>query len=121
MFSLVARRSATMMARPRIGAALSTQAAVQVNALEDLLTNMHLAHIKGNVDEICHLLNEPKTNLSLPKDPALGNQVTTELQAVQDMIVNSNGAPDVSGIEARVFGLKKHVRSQLYNNAANSA
>ena len=115
MFSLVARRS-TMMARPRIGAALSSQASVQVNALEDLLQNMHLAHVKGNVDEICHLLNEPKTNLSLPKDPALENQVTTELQAIQDMIINSP-APDVSGIEARVFGLKNHVRSQLYQTA----
>ena len=115
MFSLAIRRSA-VMARPRIGAALSTQTSAQIHALEDLLQNIHLHDLKDNVEEIFHLLEEPKTNHSLQKDPVFENYVTKELQGIQDMIAESS-TPNVAGIKDRVSGLKKHVRSQVYHTA----
>jgi len=121
--SVAARRPAVLAARrlanlPASAAAapLSTLANQQVYRIEDLLTSMHLAHLKDNVEEVRQLLNEPKTNHSLHPESSLEDLVTRELRTIEDM-VTATSVPNLSAIESRVCGLKNHVRSQLYHLA----
>ena len=112
---LAARRLANLPASAATAAApLSTVASQQVYRIEDLLTSMHLAHLKDNVEEVRQLLNEPKTNHSLHPESSLEEEVTRELRTIETM-VNSSSTPDLPAIESRVCGLKNHVRSQLYH------
>jgi hypothetical protein len=112
--ALMAARRLAIVSTPSPTACLSTLASQQVTRMEDLLMNMHWAHLKDNVEEVRQLLNEPKTNHSLHPDASLEDEVTRELSSIQDMLMKSS-SPDLNVIESRVSGLKKHVRSQLYH------
>jgi hypothetical protein len=114
--ALMAARRLAMVSTPSPAAGLSTLAGQQVSRTEDLLTNMHLAYLKDNVEEVRQLLNEPKTNHSLHPDASLEDDVARELSNIQDILMKSS-SPDLNAIESRVSGLKKHVRSQLYHFA----
>ena len=118
--SLFARRSG-MMASRRIPAfanpsvaTLSTQTDAQVHVVEDLLVNLHWDYIKDNVEEIRQLLNETKTNHAVREPNAiLEDQVANKMKEIQDMIA-FNPSPDRGEVEARVCGLKRMVKSELY-------
>ena len=133
--SIASRRSALLMAAqrcltrkqlvsstPSSGvmsiAPLSTAASQQVLRIEDLLTNMHWTHLKDNVEEVRQLLNEPKTNHSLHPDPTLEDEVTRELERIEDLVMKASSSSSdllLPSIESHVCGLKSHVRSHLYH------
>jgi hypothetical protein len=120
-FSVAACRPAFMAARrlasmstTSIVAPLSTVANQQVLQLENMLASMHWVHLKDNVKEVRQLLNEPKTNRSLRAASSLEDEVACELRSIEAMMMKSS-SPDLDAIESRVYGLKNHVRSQLYN------
>ena len=75
MLSLFARRSAvmacrrtpTVYSRPVLAAAFSTQVTKEVEAVEEILKNLHWAELKDNVHALRDLLLELKTNHAIHK------------------------------------------------------
>ena len=75
MLSLFARRSAAVAcrrapmvcSRPILAAALSTRVTTEIEAVEDILKNLHWADLKDNVHTLRDLLLELKTNHAIHK------------------------------------------------------
>ena len=90
--------------------------------VENLMANLHWAHIKDEMRDIHNLMNEAKTNHSIPRpDKDLEKFVTETIHDVHDMIdtsdaTNTPANPDV--IYNRIHGLKAVVRKRLYTPEA---
>lgn len=129
-FSNIARRSICVAAsriprapltvqhmRPAASVAgFSTQTHAQVEAVENMLANLHWADLKDNVKSLHDLMNEFKTNHSLPRpDAETEDRLAQEMQQLQELFGNSDVRREE--VSWRICRLQAMMKEKMYSCA----
>lgn len=97
-------------------AAFSTQTQTQISLLEKKLEDLHWKNIKDQVQELRHLMNEPKTNHAVHEPDALfTSEVESKMADIYQML--NSPAPNREAVDHVVFEMKKSMKDKMYGSA----